>query len=74
MPIGVPEYANVGNQLQITTPQADKVELYSRATIVADRAGLLAQADILDAEVAVIANAVVGKDDQLTQCDSLGIT
>ncbi len=74
MPIGQPEYANVGNQLQVTTPQADKVELYSRAAIVLDRAGLLAQADVLDAEVAVVANAVVGKDALLTQCDSLGIT
>ena len=74
MPVGVPVYANVGNQLQVTTPQPDKVELYPKATIVADRAGLVAQGDILDAQKAVVVSAISVKDTLLAQCTALGVT
>lgn len=74
MPVGVPTYANVGNQLQVTTPQADKIETYPKATIVADRAGLVAQGDVLDAQKAVVVAAIAVKDTLLTQCTALGVT
>lgn len=74
MPGGTPSYANVGNQLVITTPQADKVEIYPKATIVADKAGLQAQSDLLDTQKAVVTSAIAEKQTLLDECTALGVT
>lgn len=56
-----------------TTPQPDQAIQETRAQILSAKAGLIAQAVVLNAQLSDIAAAISAKDVLIAECDALGV-